>query len=240
MSLLELQDVVKRYRDGRSERVVLRGVSMALDAGELGVVWGPRGAGRSTLLRVAAGLEPPEQGVVLFAGVDLAVSGEEVLGDGIGYCHKSFGSGGWQLVLDQVMISLLARGVASDAARSRAHAALERTGAGECAALRLNALRAGEAIRVALARVLALGPRMLVVDEPTEGIETIERDEILSLLRSLAEDGLAVLASTGEPAGLSGAARSWVLGEGELRGAPVSELAPVVPLRRAAGQRSGS
>jgi ABC-type sugar transport system ATPase subunit len=240
MSLLELRDVVKRYREGRSERVVLRGVSMMLDAGELGVVWGPRGAGRSTLLRVAAGLELPEQGVVLFAGVDLAASGEEVLGDGIGYCHKSLGSGGWQLVLDHVMISLLARGVDPDAARSRAHAALERTEAGECAALRLNALRAGEAMRVALARVLALAPRMLVVDEPTEGVETIERDGILSLLRSLADDGLAVLASTGEPAGLSGAERSWVLGEGELRGAPVSELAPVVPLRRAAGQRPGT
>jgi len=240
MSLLELRDVVKRYRDGRSERVVLRGVSMALEAGELGVVWGPRGAGRSTLLRVAAGLEAPEQGIVLFAGVDLAANGEEVLGDGIGYCHRSHGSGGWQLVLDQVMVSLLARGVAPDAARSSAHAALERTGAAECAGLRLNALRAGEAIRVALARVLALEPRMLVVDEPTAGVEAAERDGILSLLRSFADDGVAVLASTGEPAGLSGTARSWVLGEGELRGAPVSELAPVVPLRRAAGQRPGA
>lgn len=239
MSALELQRVVKRHRDGRSERVVLRDVSLELQAGELGAVWGPRGSGRSTLLRVAAGIEQPEEGVVLFEGHDLAVHGEEMLGGGIGYCHKSLGSGGWQLVLDQVMVSLLAHGVAPDAARSRAHAALERTGVGECAALRLNSLRAGEAMRVALARVLALGPRMLVVDEPTEGVEKLERDGILSLLRSLADDGLAVLASTGEPAGLSGATRRWVLGEGELRGAPVSELAPVVPLRRAAGQCPG-
>jgi ABC-type lipoprotein export system ATPase subunit len=240
MSLLELQGVVKRYRDGRSQRVVLREVSLELDSGELGAVWGPRSSGRSTLLRVAAGIERPEEGVVLFEGRDLATYGEELLGGGIGYCHKAFGSGGWQLVLDQVMVSLLARGVAPKAARSRAHAALERTAASDCAALRLSALRTGEAMRVALARVLALEPRMLVVDEPTQGVEITERDGILSLLRSLADDGLAVLVSTGEPAGLSGAARAWVLSEGELRGAPASELAPVVPLRRAAGQRPGA
>jgi ABC-type sugar transport system ATPase subunit len=240
MSLLELRDVVKRYRDGRTERIVLRGVSLELASGELGVVWGARGSGRSTLLRVAAGIEPPDGGVVRFDGRDLEDHGEDVLGGGIGYCHRSLGSGGWQLVLDQVMVSLLARGIAPAAARSAAHVALERAGASECAALRVNALRAGEAVRVAVARVLALQPRLLVVDEPTQGVETIERDGILALLRSLAEDGIAVLASTDEPAGLSGAGRSWVLGEGELRGSSTGELAPVVPLLRAAGQRPGA
>ena len=76
MSLLELERVAKRYRDGQLERVVLREVSLDLDGGELAVVWGLRRSGRSTLLRVAAGIEAPDEGVVRFDGRDLAVHGE--------------------------------------------------------------------------------------------------------------------------------------------------------------------
>ena len=58
MSLLELERVRKRYDDGQLERIVLREVSLQLDAGELAVLWGVRGCGRSTLLRIAAGIAP--------------------------------------------------------------------------------------------------------------------------------------------------------------------------------------
>ena len=80
MSLLELQRVAKRYRDGQLERVVLREVSLRIDDGELAIVWGLRGCGRSTLLRVAAGIEAPDAGAVSFDGHDLAGDGDDVLG----------------------------------------------------------------------------------------------------------------------------------------------------------------
>jgi ABC-type sugar transport system ATPase subunit len=75
-----------------------------------------------------------------------------------------------------------------------------------------------------------------VVDEPTKGVDLLERDEILLLLRSLANEGIAVLASTGESTGLSGTDRAFALGEGELRAAQTRELAPVLPLRRPAAR----
>jgi energy-coupling factor transporter ATP-binding protein EcfA2 len=240
VSLLELEHVGKRYRDGQLERVVLREVSLQLESGELTVVWGLRRSGRSTLLRVAAGIEAPDTGVVRFAGRDLAVHGEEVLGAGVGYVQKTLGYAGSQLVIDEVMVSLLARGVPPERARSRASEALKRAGADGCFGLRLAALDVGETVRVALARVLALGPRLLVVDEPVQGVDLLERDGILMLLRSLADDGMAVLASTSESTGLAGADRTLTLSEGDLRGPPARELASVLPLRRSAARRAGA
>lgn len=235
LSLLSLEHVGKLHREGTRERMLLRDVSLELRAGELGVVWGLRRSGRSTLLRVAAGVERPDSGVVRFEGRDLAAHGEELVGGGIGYCQKTFRTSGGRTVSEQVLGRLLGRGVAPAAARSRARIALERAGVEHCASLRPRELDGAEAVRVALARTLALGPRLLVIDEPVKGVELTERDGILTLLRSLADEGIAVLASTGESPGLTGADRGFTLGGGELHGSPVAELAPVVPLRRSVG-----
>jgi ABC-type sugar transport system ATPase subunit len=231
MSLLALEKVGKVYRDGPREQVVLREVSLALEAGELVVVWGLRRSGRSTLLRVAASIARPDSGVVRFDGCDLAQASEDVLGAGIGFARKALHAGEGHAVLDQVLVGLLARGVAPASARTRAREALERTGAEGCAALGLSQLDSAEAVRVAIARAIALQPRLLIVDEPTKGVDLLERDGILLLLlRSLADEGIAVLASAGESTGLAGADRALALSDGELRGTLSPELAPVVQL----------
>jgi ABC-type multidrug transport system ATPase subunit len=240
MSLLELEHAAKRYRDGDLQRTVLHDASMLLDAGELTVVWGLRGSGRSTLLRIAAGIEAPDSGVVRFQGRDLHGHAEETLGAGIGYCQKTLAHNGSRPVLEVVMLALLARGVPPPRARSRAAEALEHTGVAGCARQRVSRLDTAETVRVAIARVLALAPRLVVIDDPIAGVDLLERDGILALLRSLADVGIAVLASTGDSAGLSGADRTFSLSEGELRGAPARELAPVLPLRRAQARRAGA
>jgi ABC-type cobalamin/Fe3+-siderophores transport system ATPase subunit len=231
MSLLELDSVCKRYWSGPRERVVLREATLRLEAGELVVVWGPRRSGRTTLLRVAAGVEAPDTGVVRFEGRDLAQRADELLGGEIGYSRKTLASGEGQEVLDQVLIGLLARGVSTRVARARAHEALQRTGAEQCATLELRELDCAEAVRVALARTLALEPRVLIVDEPTKGVDLLERDGILQLLRSLADEGIAVLTSAGDSTALAGADRALALSDGELRGSASAQLAPVVALR---------
>ncbi len=232
MTLLELDRVSKSYNRRGRERVALHEVSLKLDAGELVSIWGMRRSGRSTLLRVAAGVEPPDVGIVRFDGSDLARRGEDPLGRGVGYCRRTFRPAEGQLILDQMMSGLLACGNASASARSLGRGALERAGVQQCAGLRPSELDSGEAARVAIARVLAFRPRLLVIDEPTKGVDLLDRDNILLLLRSLADDGIAVLASAVDATCLSGADRALSLGEGELRGSQEPELAPVVPLRR--------
>jgi ABC-type multidrug transport system ATPase subunit len=239
MILLSLERVGKRYPRGMGERTTLREVSLEVDSGEYVVVWGLRGSGRSTLLRIAAGIETPDEGVVRFAGRDLADHGIEILGEGIGYCQQTHPPGQGLRVVEQLTVTLLARGIAPARARTRAHAALERTEIAHCATLTTEELDSGDAVRVALARTLVAEPQLVVVDEPTSGVELADRDGILRLLRSLADEGIAVLASTGEATGLSGADRTLVLGDGQLRGSLVPKLAPVVALREAAGGRAG-
>jgi energy-coupling factor transporter ATP-binding protein EcfA2 len=238
MNVLELEAVGKRYGDGLRGRLVLREASLQLQSGELAVVWGLRRSGRSTLLRIAAGIEAPDTGVVRFEGRDLTEHAESVLGDGIGYCQKTFRSAEGRTALEEVAIGLLARGVPGPSARVRAREALERTGAERLAACAPHELDGGEIVRVALARALALKPRLLIVDEPVKGVDLLERDAILALLRSLPGPELTVLASTGEATGLSAADRTFSLGDGELRSGPAPALAPVLELLPSAQRRA--
>jgi len=234
MSLLALHRVSKTLRDGSRRRTVLREVSLEIDRGEYAVVWGLRASGRSTLLRIAAGIEPPDLGEVHFEGRQVAAGGENVLGAGIGFCQKRFGSGECRHVRDQMAVGLLARGIGPAQAQAMVSAALERCGVRELAHAGLGELDRAETVLVAIARTLAVEPRLIVVDEPTNGVELLARDGILSLLRSIADDGTAVLASAGDAPALAGADRTLALSDGELRGTQVPELAPVVPLRRRA------
>jgi putative ABC transport system ATP-binding protein len=230
--MLELENVSKRYRDGQRERIVLNDVSLEIGAGELVAVWGTRRSGRTTLLRIAAGIEAPDSGSVRFQGHDLAGGEQRSLGEGIGFVRKRLRGNEEQDVLEQVAAPLLARGVSVERARELAREALSRAGAQECLTSRVSELGSGETLRVALARTLCLSPALLVLDEPVATVELGERDEILALLRTLARDGVAVLFSAGEPSELAGAQRALTLGEGELRGPRAQELAPVVALRR--------
>jgi len=232
MTLLQLERVGRRHRQDGHERVVLRDVTLELDAGELAVVWGLRRSGRSTLLRVAAGIEAPDTGAVRFAGRDLAGGG--ALGGGIGYCRRGRGGMEGRDVLDELLLAQLARGTPQPVARSRAFSALERAGAEQCAARTARELDTAETVRAAIARALVLEPSLLVLDEPTAGVDLLARDGILSLLRALADEGAAVLIATGEATALSGADRALSLTEGELRGSCAPELATVLPLRRRA------
>jgi ABC-type lipoprotein export system ATPase subunit len=234
MTLLALERIGLRHRQGAHERVVLRDVTLELDAGELIAIWGLRRSGRSTLLRVAAGIESPDTGVVRFAGRDLAARGGGVLGGGIGYCRRAFGASAGQGVLDELLLTQLARGIPQSAARSRALDALQRAGVEHCGARLLRELDTAETVRVTIARALVLEPSLLILDDPTAGVDLLARDGILALLRAFADAGIAVLLATGEAAGLSGADRALSLADGELRGSSAPELAPVLELRRRA------
>lgn len=232
MSLLELEHVGKRYRDGQRERLVLGDVSLEVREGELVVVYGVRRSGRTTLLRIAAWIETPDAGTVRFGGRELSQGRARVLGEGIGYVSKTLRGSEEQGVLEQVSAPLLAHGIAVDRASQIARGALRRAGAERCAASTVGELSGGESVRVCLARALVLAPALLVVDEPAAAVELSERDGILAQLRTLAGEGIAVLASTGEPSEMAGAHRALTLGDGRLRGPASPEPARVVALRR--------
>jgi len=229
MSLLQLERATKRFTSGQRETLALRDVSLAVGAGECVAVHGPRRSGRTTLLRVAAGILPPDAGVVRFDGRDLADCSPGPLGVEIGVCSPLFDPAHGGSVADHVAVALLARGVGRTRAGQRAEEALARAGARACAALDPRELHLDERTRAGIARALVTGPRLLLLDEPTNGVDVLERDGILQLLRSLADDGMAVLMTVGEP--VAGADRTLLLDGGRLCADAEPEPAGVVALR---------
>jgi ABC-type multidrug transport system ATPase subunit len=232
MSLLALKHVTKHHGSGAEGRVAIRDVSFEIEPGELVAVWGRRRSGRSTLLRVAAGIEQPDSGSVRLEGQDIYRRGAAGL-EAIAYCRTTFAPAEGGLIMDQLMLGQLSRGVAANPAREHAREALRRVDAEQLMALRPGDLDPAERVRVALARAVIRRPRLLVIDEPTIGVDLLARDGILSLLRSLADEGVAVFTSTVDAAGLENADRALALSDGELTGAAIPDRAAVIPLRRA-------
>jgi ABC-type ATPase involved in cell division len=238
VSLLSIRHVTKRHGHGRIERLALSGVSLEVEPGEMVAVWGLRRSGRTTLMRIAAGMERPDDGTVLFAGHDLSRRRDKTLGSEIGCAQFHFSSEEGESVLDQVANGLLAERIPIRAARRRAKEVLTDVGVEECAEFSPRDLDAGETVRVSLARALVLEPRLLLIDEPTNGVDLRDRDPILMLLRRIANRGIAVLMTTGDGAALSGVDRVFMLDHGELHGGTSQPPASVTPFRRPSSQAS--
>jgi ABC-type multidrug transport system ATPase subunit len=231
VSLLSIEHVRLLDRDS-PDRLLLDDICLEVDVGELVAIWGKRRSGRSSLLHLACGLAQPDGGVVRFDGRELR--GPTAIGAGIAYCAAGFHVGeAWPVERELVEVQL-ARGVPRRLARGRAHAALERVGAHELAWRLLRTLRGADQVRAMLALALTSAPRLLLVDDVVAGVELLERRAILRLLRSLADEGLAVLTSTDETSALAGSDRALTLSEGRLQGRLAPELAEVVPLRASA------
>jgi putative ABC transport system ATP-binding protein len=234
MALLQIEHVSKRHRRGRREHVALQDVSLSVEAGEVVAVLGSGNSGRRTLLRVAAGLELPDDGRVLFEGVEMG-AGQSLTGHRVAFCHTSFNALEGDMVVDHVATGLLAKGFSPVRARRAAHEALARCGASGCADFDPSELDSIERVRVAFARALVGAPALMVVDEPTAGVGLLESDPLLRLLRSFAQEGMAVLLATSDASSLAGIDRVVMIADGMVRGEThpgQAEVLPFAPARR--------
>jgi heme exporter protein A len=176
----------------RGERHLLRGISFALHAGELLQVVGPNGVGKTTLLRCAAGLLPPESGDVYWCGKSLAGDRDA--------CHQQFAYLAHVNALKADLTALenlhFGVGIRRQVATSVLRDTLERLQVGHCADLPVRSLSAGQKRRVALARIFLTQAPLWILDEPvtnldTAGIELFER----SMAQHLADGGMILTAA---------------------------------------------
>jgi lipoprotein-releasing system ATP-binding protein len=235
MSLLEIEHVSKRYRRGRREYLALQDVSMSIDAGEVVAVLGSGSSGRSTLLRIAAGMERPDDGRVTLDGEELK-SGSALVGRRVVLCRTVFDPLEGDMVVDHVATPLLTKRLSPKDARRSAYEALSRCGALRCADLDPCELDSVERVRVALARALVCCPALVVIDEPTAGMGLLESDPLLQLLRSIAEEGVAVLLATGDATSLAAIDRVVMIADGKVRGDTQPVRADVLPIASARRQ----
>jgi len=231
MSVLNMDRVTRRHAHPRHERTLLRNVTLQIDAGELIAVWGRRRSGRTTLLRVAAGIEPPDHGTIHLENQNLTHTAGNQLGDKIAYCPPHTPTNQPHTTLEDLIATQLARGTHPNTARKKAWRTLEQTNTQNLAHYPLRELDTAEQTRITIARALLSNPALLIIDEPIKGIDLLERDPILTLLRTLTnQHNLATLMSTSDAAALTIADRALTLSDGELRGALQPELAPLIPL----------
>lgn len=195
---LVAEGLVKRY----AGRVVVGGVSLSVTPGEVRGILGPNGAGKTTIFRLLTGLERADQGRVWLDGQDLAHLPLHLRARrGLGYLPQEDtllrGLDVWGNVA--VAADLADTwGVRQEAAseqppKARVARALERVGLTALARRRVDGLSGGERRRLEIARLLALQPRVLLLDEPFAGIDPIAIRGLQELVRALAAQGLAVL-----------------------------------------------
>ena len=198
-----LDRVARRYGTGTTGMLGLPPTSAALRRGRFHVITGPSGSGKSTLLRLISGLDRPTEGRVTTLGVDLATLDRDALARlrarRIGIVDQVRDLVPFLTARENVELGLAIRGVDPDDARPRAVEALDVVGLGEHLDRAPDGLSAGERLRVALARALATGPDLLILDEPTAALDRAGARAVARLLAGL--DGrVTVLATTHDPA----------------------------------------
>ena len=211
-----LCSVARTYGHGPARRQVLGGLSHDFAPGRMTVITGRSGTGKTTLLKLVAGLDRPSSGQVLLDGHPLGDRDGEQLASlrrqRIGCLSQEPAPIGFLSAEENAVLALRIRGWDAGAAAERAAMALTRAGLADRARQRVHRLSAGEAQRLALARALASARGLLIVDEPTSRLDENNARAIAALLAAAAhEEGQTVICATHDPAVISQADQVVVL-----------------------------
>jgi iron(III) transport system ATP-binding protein len=185
MAELIVKDVALRLGDNE----ILKGVSLAVPAGEVVALLGPSGSGKTTLLRAVAGLETPHRGSIALGdrvffdaarGIDLPAEER-----GLGLVFQSYALWPHRTVFDNVAYGLKLRGVSAEEIKRRVEKTLSQIGLGHLAARYPHQLSGGQQQRVAIARALVYEPPVILLDEPLSNLDAKLREEARAWLRTL-------------------------------------------------------
>jgi iron(III) transport system ATP-binding protein len=185
MADLIVKDVALRL----GENEILKGVSLAVPAGEVVALLGPSGSGKTTLLRAVAGLETPHRGSIAIgnraffdAALGIELPAEE---RGLGLVFQSYALWPHRTVFDNVAYGLKLRGVSASETKTRVGKTLSQIGLGHLAARYPHQLSGGQQQRVAIARALVYEPPVILLDEPLSNLDAKLREEARAWLRTL-------------------------------------------------------
>ena len=199
---LELRQVTKVYGAGPAEVQALVDVDLVVDWGELVAVMGPSGSGKSTLLTIAGNLETPTRGDVVVAGTNLANASRNqqarMRRRTIGYVFQDYNLLAGLTAAENVALPLELDGVAARTALRQGLRALDQLGLADRAERFPDELSGGERQRAAIARALVGDRRLLLADEPTGALDSVNGEAVMRMLRAACSDGVAGVVVTHE------------------------------------------
>jgi putative ABC transport system ATP-binding protein len=239
-SALELRQVSKIYGSGPTEVHALSEVDLSVERGELVAVMGPSGSGKSTLLTIAGSLEEATRGQVLVDGTDLATVSRsdraKMRRRSIGYVFQDFNLLPGLTAIENVALPLELDGTRGRTARVSGMKALDALGVVKRAERYPDELSGGERQRVAIARAIIGERGLLLADEPTGALDSLNGETVMRLLRAATRRGVAGVVVTHEAQLASWADRVIFLRDGRIVDQTVAPPGPESLL--AAGDRS--
>jgi lipoprotein-releasing system ATP-binding protein len=200
-TMLKLTGIKQTFYQGEAELAVLRGIEMELVEGEIVALVGPSGSGKSTLLQIAGLLEKAEAGEIEIGGRHAGALSEEertlVRRSDLGFVYQYHHLLAEFTALENIVIPQLIAGKSKPDARVRATQLITAMGLEARAGHRPARLSGGEQQRIAIARALANGPKILLADEPTGNLDPGTADEVFQvLMKQVRTAGLAALIAT--------------------------------------------
>lgn len=195
--MIKFEQVNKWFDDFQ----VLKGIDLEIERGEVVVVLGPSGSGKSTLLRCINGLDDVTEGTLTVDGVEVSSPKSDInaLRAEIGFVFQQFNLYPHMTVEQNITLApTKLKRMTSEAAKKRAAELLERVGIPEQADKRPSQLSGGQQQRVAIARGLAMEPKMMLFDEPTSALDPEMIKEVLDVMADLAKGGMTMVVVTHE------------------------------------------
>src|SRR5262245_62530043 len=227
MSMLEMRDVSKIYGHGAAQVTALDEVSLTVEAGAMVAVMGPSGSGKSTLLTIAGSLEDPTLGEVRIGGTSLGSMSRNdkarLRRRTVGYVFQDFNLLAGLTAAENVALPLELDGTPARAARAAGKRALDDLGLGERADRFPDQLSGGERQRVAIARAVVGERRLLLADEPSGALDSVNGEAVMRLVHEACKRGVAAVVVTHDAQLASWADRVVFLRDGRI----VDQTAPL-------------
>lgn len=198
--MIELENITKVYKAGRTEVPALNGINCCIHDGEMVAIMGPSGSGKSTLMNIIGCLDKPSSGQYRLDGIEVSKLSDnklaEIRNKKIGFVFQSFNLLPRTSALANVELPLIYGGAGSR--RQRALKALESVGLSHRAKHKPSELAGGEQQRVAIARALVNNPSLILADEPTGNLDTQTSKGIMLLFQELNRNGITIALVTHE------------------------------------------